>query len=199
MVMHGAPERADARANRRRVLDAALEVIAERGAGAEIKEVAERAGVGVGTIYRNFATRDDLFRGVIGEMLERFFAVRDEALAVEDPIDSITFYVHKMFGILEKWSPAIMAIMSGAFTEEIKERFLEFARDRRLESIFYRGIALGVFRRDLPVELARGFLVNACDPVVYMAVKDSASLEEIASGYTDLVLRAFRADPASPG
>ena len=71
-----APERADARANRQRILDAALLLIAERGAGAEIKEVAERAGVGVGTIYRNFATKDDLIRGIIEEMLQRFYEVR---------------------------------------------------------------------------------------------------------------------------
>src|SRR5512139_3122196 len=157
--MTGASERSDARANRRRVLDAAIEVIAERGAGAEVKEVAERAGVGVGTIYRNFATRDDLFKGVIEEMLERFYAVRDAALAVDDPIESINTYITGMFDILQLWSPAILAMMAGSFTEEMKERFLEFARDRRLEAIFHRGIALGVFRKDLPVELARGFLV----------------------------------------
>ena len=46
---------------------------------------------------------------------------------------------------------------------------------------------------DLPIELARGLLVNACDPVVYLAVQESASREEIAAGYTDMILRALRA------
>ncbi len=191
--MVSAPERSDARANRQRILEAALAIIAERGAAAEIKEVAERAGVGVGTIYRNFATKDDLVRGIIEEMLQRFYEVRDRALALDDPIESVKLYTSEMFALLELWSPAIIAMMSGAFTEEIKDRILDFARDRKLEAILHRGIALGVFRKDLPIELARGLLVNACDPMIYLAVKEQVSRDEIASGYTDLILRAFRA------
>ena len=187
------PPRADARANRQRILDAALLVIGERGAGVEIKDVAERANVGVGTIYRNFATKDDLIRGIIDEMLRRFYEVRDRALAEDDPVAAVTLYVTDIFEILERLSPAISADIGGAFTEELKERFLEFARDRKLEAILHRGIALGVFRKDLPIELARGFLVNACDPVVYLAVQGEMTREEIAAGYTDLILRALRA------
>ena len=87
--MGHAPERSDARANRQRILDAAVEVIAERGGSAEVKDVAERAGVGVGTIYRNFATRHDLFRAVVEETLQRLYAVRAAALALDDPAESI--------------------------------------------------------------------------------------------------------------
>ena len=191
--MVSAPERSDARANRQRILEAALAIIAERGAAAEIKEVADRAGVGVGTIYRNFATKDDLIRGIIEEMLQRFYGIRDRALALDDPVESIRQYVGEMFAILEFWSPAIIAMMSGAFTEEIKDRILDFARDRKMEAIFHRGIALGVFRKDLRIELARGLLVNACDPIIYLAVKEQLTRDEIANGYTDLILRAIRA------
>lgn len=188
-----APERADARANRQRILEAALAVLSERGATGEVKDIAERAGVGVGTIYRNFATKDDLLRAIVEDMIQRFYGVRDEALATDDPVEAIRTYVGGMFALLERWSPAIVAMIAGSFTEELKDRFLEYARDRKLEAILYRGIALGVFRKDLPIELARGLLVNACDPVVYLAVQDSASREEIAAGYTDMILRALRA------
>lgn len=191
--MVSAPERSDARANRQRILAAALAVISERGASAEIKEIAERAGVGVGTIYRNFATKEDLFGGVIQDLIDRFYVVRDAALDLDDPMESVRAYVGGMFELLEQWSPAIMALLAGSFTDQMKDRFLAFARDRKLEAILHRGIALGAFRKDLPIELARGLLVNACDPVVYMAVQESATREEIARGYTDLLLRAFRA------
>ena len=122
--MGHAPERSDARANRQKILDAAVEVIAERGGSAEVKDVAERAGVGVGTIYRNFATRDDLFRAVVEETLQRLYAVRDEALALDDPAESVGVYVRGMFHILERWSPALSAMIAGAFTEEMKDRFI---------------------------------------------------------------------------
>jgi len=191
--MVSAPERADARANRQRILEAALSVLSDRGAAGEVKDIAERAGVGVGTIYRNFATKDDLYRAIVDDLIQRFYGVRDEALAIDDPEEAITAYVGGMFTLLEKWSAAIVAMIAGSFTEEMKERFLGFARDRKLEEILQRGIALGVFRKDLPIELARGLLVNACDPVVYLAVQESASREEIAAGYTDMILRALRA------
>lgn len=191
--MVSAPERADARANRQRILDAALAVLSDRGAAGEVKDIAERAGVGVGTIYRNFATKDDLYRAIVEDLIQRFYGVRDEALAIDDPEQAIRVYVGGMFALLEKWSPAIVAMIAGSFTEEMKDRFLAFARDRKLEAILHHGIALGVFRKDLPIELARGLLVNACDPVVYLAVQESASREEIADGYTDMILRALRA------
>jgi hypothetical protein len=98
-----------------------------------------------------------------------------------------------MFEILERWAPALMAMISGAFTEELKEGFMTYARDRKLEAILHRGIALGVFRKDLPIEVARGMLVNACDPLVYLAIKDSQTTEEIAEGYIDMLLHALKA------
>jgi AcrR family transcriptional regulator len=56
--------RADARANRARIVDAARELFSERGLDVDVREVCERAGVGMGTLYRNFATKDDLIDAV---------------------------------------------------------------------------------------------------------------------------------------
>lgn len=188
-----APERADARANRQRIIQAALSVLAEKGAAAEIKEVAERAGVGVGTIYRNFATKDDLLRGILDDVIEQYMAIHDRALAVDDPVAGIRLFISDMYEVIERWSPAVMAMLSGAFTEEIKQRFLDFLQDRRLEALFSRGIEAGVFRADLPVALARGLMVNICDPMVYLAVQGEMGREEMTAGFTDLILRAVLA------
>ena len=95
-----APERADARANRQRIIQAALSVLAEKGAAAEIKEVAERAGVGVGTIYRNFATKDDLLRGILDDVIEQYMAIHDRALAVDDPVAGIRLFAELAQGRL---------------------------------------------------------------------------------------------------
>ena len=77
--------RADARRNRERVLEAADAIFAEEGLHAGIEEIAQRAGVGVGTVCRNFATKEDLIAEVLtarGEaMLDRVRA----ALADPDP------------------------------------------------------------------------------------------------------------------
>lgn len=70
----GAPrERADAAANRRRILDAALRVLAEHGAdGASIDAIAVEAGVGKGTVFRRFGDRSGLFRALLDDHLRRF-------------------------------------------------------------------------------------------------------------------------------
>jgi AcrR family transcriptional regulator len=63
------PRRADAQRNRERLLAAAREAFAQDGAATSLEDVARRAGVGIGTLYRNFATRQDLLEAVYLEEL----------------------------------------------------------------------------------------------------------------------------------
>jgi AcrR family transcriptional regulator len=64
------PLRADAQRNRTTLIAAAREVFTERGAEASLEEIARRAGVGVGTLYRHFPTRQDLIEAVYVEEVE---------------------------------------------------------------------------------------------------------------------------------
>jgi AcrR family transcriptional regulator len=66
--------RADARRNRERVLTAAEEVFGERGAGASTEEVARRAGVGIGTVFRHFPTKEALYEAIVVRRLTRLLA-----------------------------------------------------------------------------------------------------------------------------
>jgi len=75
------PMRADARRNREHILEAARAAFAEYGSGVQIDEIARRAGLGVGTLYRHFATKDELFRALAGE---HFAALADRAEAARE-------------------------------------------------------------------------------------------------------------------
>jgi AcrR family transcriptional regulator len=66
--------RADARRNRERLLAAAVEVFAEHGADAPLDDIAKRAGVGPGTLYRHFPTRQDLQEAAYRESVEALCA-----------------------------------------------------------------------------------------------------------------------------
>ena len=77
--------RADAQRNLVRVLDAAREVFAEHGIEAPVTEIADRAGVGVGTIFRRFPTKDDLLVAVVQQRNAMMIAAADDALAQRDP------------------------------------------------------------------------------------------------------------------
>jgi AcrR family transcriptional regulator len=72
--------RADAQRNLRRVLDAAREVFAEQGSEASVTAIAERAGVGVATIFRRFPTKDDLLGAILEQRLDELVDAADAAL-----------------------------------------------------------------------------------------------------------------------
>jgi AcrR family transcriptional regulator len=76
--------RRDAVRNYHRILDAAREVLGESGADASMEEIAARAGVGVGTVYRRFASKDALIGELLRLALEELMAAVDRALARAD-------------------------------------------------------------------------------------------------------------------
>jgi AcrR family transcriptional regulator len=80
-----APRRADARRNRERILAAAKTIFAEQGIGAQMDDVARAAGVGVGTVYRHFPTKDALMERLVAQHFEAIIAIEREALTIEDP------------------------------------------------------------------------------------------------------------------
>jgi AcrR family transcriptional regulator len=77
--------RADARRNRERIIESAREVFAERGADAQIDDVARRAGVGVGTVYRHFPTKEALMVELVRQKFRRFADNAREALDRDCP------------------------------------------------------------------------------------------------------------------
>ena len=80
----GRPQRADARTNRIRVLDAAEEVFGRGGESASTEEVARLAGVGIATVFRNFPTKAALLEAVL---IRRFERLRDQAQALAGAAD----------------------------------------------------------------------------------------------------------------
>ncbi|MCM8551366.1 helix-turn-helix domain-containing protein [Streptomyces olivaceus] len=79
------PMRADARRNRERLLRAAAGVFAEHGAGASLDDIARRAEVGTGTLYRHFPTRQALLEAVYLESVEAIAARADTIAAARPP------------------------------------------------------------------------------------------------------------------
>jgi AcrR family transcriptional regulator len=80
------PLRADAERNRKRLLDAAMEVFAEQGLEASTAEIARRAGVGQGTVFRRFPTKDDLVAAIVVDRMGEI-AEAAAALLAQPPAD----------------------------------------------------------------------------------------------------------------
>jgi AcrR family transcriptional regulator len=83
------PLRADAARNRRALLDAARAAFEQQGVTASLDDVAKAAGVGPGTLYRHFPTRDHLVLAVIDEGLVAIADFGDALLADPDPLDAL--------------------------------------------------------------------------------------------------------------
>ncbi|WP_204945916.1 TetR/AcrR family transcriptional regulator [Micromonospora luteifusca] len=88
------PKRADARRNYDALIAAARDAFAENGAAASLEDVARRAGVGIGTLYRNFPTRRHLFEAVYVEEV-RALSRSAEDLAELPPWDALVAWLHR--------------------------------------------------------------------------------------------------------
>lgn len=91
------PLRKDAERNRQLILDAALEAFAEDGLEVGFHEIARRAGVGVGTVYRRFATKEELIEALFLDRVDEVVAFAEEALADDDAWHGLeTFLVRNL-------------------------------------------------------------------------------------------------------
>jgi AcrR family transcriptional regulator len=90
------PLRRDAALNRERILAAAKEVFAEQGLAAPIEEVAKRAGVGVGTLYRRFPNRSELIACAFAAKMIDYADAVDTALAHDDAWDGFAWFVERV-------------------------------------------------------------------------------------------------------
>jgi AcrR family transcriptional regulator len=87
-------QRIDARRNSARLLDAARALFAEHGPDASLEEIARRAEVGIGTLYRHYPTRQALLAAVFRDDVESARARAEELLQADDPLDAFTTWLH---------------------------------------------------------------------------------------------------------
>jgi AcrR family transcriptional regulator len=88
--------RADALRNRARIREVAEEVFAEQGVGAPVDEIARRAGVGVGTLYRHYPTKEQLVEAIIVERFEQMLAHARELTQAADPTEAFFEFLERM-------------------------------------------------------------------------------------------------------
>jgi AcrR family transcriptional regulator len=87
--------RVDAKRNRERLVATARQLFASRGVEVSVREVARHAGVGVGTLYRHFPTREDLVDAVLEDAFEELIAIAQTALAEADPWRGFTRFIEE--------------------------------------------------------------------------------------------------------
>ncbi len=151
--------RADARRNRDQILVAAREIFAERGADVPMEEIARRASVGVGTLYRRFVDREALIRAVFRDT---FQAVADETRAAlaEEPTawDALMRIMRQSAWLhvsVQAKSPRVTAVVrADEETSRVRDELLDV-----LDQVVRRAQEEGTLRRDVGVgDLAMLFI-----------------------------------------
>jgi AcrR family transcriptional regulator len=87
--------RADAVRNRARIVETASEVFAARGSEASLEEIARGAGVGIGTLYRHFPTREDLVEAVFHDRLDELQHLAEALLVSDRPWEALSTWLHE--------------------------------------------------------------------------------------------------------
>ena len=150
-------ERKDAQRNLERVLIAAHELLAERGADVTMEEVARRAGVGVGTIYRRFPSKEQLFAAVShAACADTQHCLQEAAQAERDPLLKLRALVmvqyHRCEGqaaLLDLRPPAETSACATVFDQELYDAF-----HGMLRHVIVEGQRQGVIRQGDPAVLA---------------------------------------------
>jgi AcrR family transcriptional regulator len=144
----GRPLRADARRNREAILKAARAVFAAKGRDAQIDDVARRAKVGVGTVYRHFPTKEALLEALAREQFERITEWAREAQDAPDPWQAF----HDLI-----WRGAELQMSDRALMEAVADHKSKVAEEalelhRLTALLMMRGRDAGLIRPDVQAD-----------------------------------------------
>jgi AcrR family transcriptional regulator len=152
--------RADAAENRRRILEAARAVFAERGIDAPLDEIARRAGVGNATLYRRFPTRDVLVAAVFEARVAEYAGAATEALRAPDPWAGFCQFAQRVFAMQAADRGLSDVLTMSARTTERLEELRRPAYDD-FAALVRRAQAAGQLRADfLPEDFILLVLAN---------------------------------------
>jgi len=146
------PLRADARRNLERILASARSLFAERGPGAQMEDIATHAGVGIGTLYRRFPTKEALVTELVRERFQEFGVIAAECEAIEAPYDAVATMMRRHAEAVEDDVAFQLAMMSlNDFHWEGIEQD-KAALNEVVARIIQRAQVAGEVRADLRVE-----------------------------------------------
>ena len=182
-----APRRADAVRNREAVIAAAEEVFAERGIEAGIPEIAERAGVGKGTVYRNFETKDDLVSAVLAARTARFSDDIRRAIDQEDAWEAFVDLLRESIAGKMRNGRNILGLYPHATGEDLLEARAE--SQRLLGELMDKAIEQGSMRSDVRAGDVSVLFGGICRVLNDQLVTDP----KVWRRHTDQVIDAFRA------
>lgn len=144
----GRPLRQDALRNRARILEAASRLFADAGFEATMDHIAQAAGVGIGTVYRRFPTKQDLIDALLQDRLDRVLELGQRAGRCEDPWEGLVLFIEGLsqLQIIDRSLAELLHTASG-----MSQRLVEVRKQLTplVEGLVHRAIEAGQLRADV--------------------------------------------------
>jgi len=154
--------RADARRNRARVLEAAEAAFGSEGLSVPIDDIARRAGVGVGTIYRHFPTKEALFEAIVLSHFERVLDEADRLAACEEPVDALFGFMGSLVREAVTKRDLADALAGAGFDVKAAASSVMDDLETAISELLVRAQACGTVRGDVTVTDLMGLISGAC-------------------------------------
>jgi AcrR family transcriptional regulator len=154
--------RIDAVRNRERVLEAAKTVFSAGGADASLEAVARTAGVGIGTLYRHFPTRESLFEAVYRREVQQSADLAERLKAEAEPVEALRQWMRSIVRFVATKKGMCEAL---ALAVDKNSDLLSFSRDhltRAVGALLERAIATGEIRDDVNADDLLRALIGMC-------------------------------------
>jgi len=184
--------RADAERNHQRLLDAAEALFSERGLDVGVAEIAERAGVGRGTLFRNFPSKEDLIAAIVvermGEAVERGRTLLDAS----DPGEALFDFLAQIAG-RQQLDRALFDAVADTWLANDEIRAADAGVVGVLGKLLARAQEAGAVRQDIGAMDVLMLLKGVCETASAFAHIDP----QVVPRHLDLLRAAVRADPAA--
>ncbi len=143
------PVRADARRNMEALLHAAMAVFATSGVDAPVREIAEKARVGVGTVYRHFPQRSDLIKAIVRQEVDAGVGTAAALAAEREPFEALSAWMQGLVDFAMKKRGLASALHSGDKAYEALPAYLEGRWGPALQGLLDAASAAGAVRPDV--------------------------------------------------
>ncbi|MFB9392540.1 TetR/AcrR family transcriptional regulator [Streptomyces coeruleoprunus] len=181
------PMRADARRNHERLLRVARAAFAEHGTDAALEDIARRAGVGIGTLYRHFPNRHALMNAVFQDALTALLQRSHELAHADEPCTALVEWLRAIVTHAGEYRGLARALMSASYDPSSALSQCSVPLRAAGERLLTRAQDAGVVRRDVSI----GDLMQLTNAIALAAEQDPSD-PELADRLLTLTLRGLK-------
>jgi AcrR family transcriptional regulator len=184
--------RRDAERNRRKLIEVGRTVLGELGPDAPLEEIARRAGVGIGTLYRHFPTRESLIESIFAEHIGQIVAAAGEAEAVEDAWTGLVGFLERVLAVQAANLPLRAVLLRQTDEQAAAER------RRRILPMLDRLIGRAKEQGSLRGDYTLGDLLLALWSVAPLFEATAEVAPNVWRRHLQILLDGMRAEGATP-